>query len=101
MLLHVGDQTLARYGAPPSPHPACPKESGRDHNPRGFSLWMAGGGVRQGFVYGNTDELGCEAVENKVSVTDWHASIPHLLGLDYQRLVFDQNGLKEKADVRI
>ena len=57
---------------------------------------MAGGGVRQGFVYGNTDELGCEAVENKVSVTDWHATIPHLLGLDYQRLVFDQNGLKKK-----
>ena len=73
-----------------------PKESGRDHNPRGFSLWMAGGGGRQGLVYGATDELGHEAVENKVSVTDWHATLLHLLGLDYQRLVFDQNGLKEK-----
>jgi hypothetical protein len=43
-----------------------------------------------------TDDLGYEAVENKVSVTDWHATILHLLGMDYQRLIFDQNGLKEK-----
>jgi hypothetical protein len=73
-----------------------PRDSGRDHNPRGFSLWMAGGGVKAGLTYGTTDELGYEAAENKVSVTDWHATILHLLGLDYQRLVFDQNGLKEK-----
>jgi len=73
-----------------------PRESGRDHNPRGFSLWMAGGGVKPGMTYGATDDLGYEAVENKVSVTDWHATILHLLGLDYEKLVFDQNGLKEK-----
>jgi arylsulfatase A-like enzyme len=73
-----------------------PRESGRDHNPRGFSLWMAGGGVKPGITYGATDDLGYEAVENKVSVTDWHATILHLLGLDYEKLVFDQNGLKEK-----
>jgi hypothetical protein len=73
-----------------------PKESGRDHNPRGFSLWMAGGGMKAGMTYGTTDDLGYEAVENKVSVTDWHATILHLLGMDYQRLVFDENGLKEK-----
>jgi hypothetical protein len=73
-----------------------PRESGRDHNPRGFSLWMAGGGVKPGMTYGATDDLGYEAVENKVSVTDWHATILHLMGLDYERLVFDQNGLKEK-----
>ena len=72
------------------------RESGRDHNPRGFSLWMAGGGVKPGMTYGATDDLGYEAVENKVSVTDWHATILHLLGLDYEKLVFDQNGLKEK-----
>ncbi len=70
--------------------------SGRDHNPRGFSLWMAGAGVKRGLVYGATDDLGYEAVENKVSVTDWHATILHLLGLNYQDLFFDQNGLKEK-----
>ena len=69
---------------------------GRDHDPKGFSLWMAGGGVKEGIVYGSTDELGYEAVENKVSVTDWHATILHLLGLDYRKLVFDQSGLEEK-----
>jgi len=70
--------------------------AGRDHDPKAFSLWMAGAGVRPGTVYGATDELGYEAVENKVSVTDWHATILHLLGLDYRKLVFDQSGLKEK-----
>ena len=70
--------------------------AGRDHNPKGFSLWMAGAGVKRGIVYGATDDIGYEAVENKVSVTDWHATILHLLGLDYQKLVFDQSGLKEK-----
>jgi hypothetical protein len=72
------------------------QSAGRDHDPKGFSLWMAGGGVKRGLVYGATDELGYEAIENKVSVTDWHATILHLLGLDYQKLVFDQNGLAEK-----
>jgi hypothetical protein len=57
---------------------------------------MAGAGVKRGIVYGATDDIGYEAVENKVSVTDWHATILHLLGLDYQKLVFDQSGLKEK-----
>ncbi len=70
--------------------------AGRDHNPSAFTVWMAGGGVKPGITYGSTDELGHQAVENKVSVTDWHATILHLLGLDYQRLVFDQNGLKDK-----
>jgi len=70
--------------------------AGRDHNPRGFSLWMAGGGVKAGMSYGATDDLGYKAVENPVSVTDWHATILHLLGLNYQTLVFDQNGLKDK-----
>jgi hypothetical protein len=72
------------------------KDAGRDHNPRAFSLWMAGGGVKPGITFGKTDDLGFEAVENRVSVTDWHATILHLLGLDYQQLVFDQNGLKDK-----
>jgi hypothetical protein len=72
------------------------ESAGRDHNPQAFTLWMAGGGVKAGVVHGSTDDLGHEAVEGRVSVTDWHATILHLLGLDYQRLVFDQNGLKEK-----
>ena len=71
------------------------EDAGRDHNPRAFSLWMAGAGIKPGLTYGTTDELGYEGVENRVSVADWHATILHLLGLDYQRLVFDQNGLKD------
>jgi hypothetical protein len=57
---------------------------------------MAGAGIKPGTVLGSTDELGHQAIEDRVSVIDWHATILHLLGLDYQRLVFDQNGLKEK-----
>ena len=72
------------------------ESAGRDHNPHAFALWMAGAGIKSGTVLGTTDDLGYEAVEDRVSVTDWHATILHLLGLDYQRLVFDQNGLKEK-----
>jgi hypothetical protein len=72
------------------------ESAGRDHNPHAFTLWMAGAGIKSGMVLGSTDELGHQAVEDRVSVTDWHATILHLLGLDYQRLVFDQNGLKEK-----
>jgi hypothetical protein len=72
------------------------KNAGRDHNPRGFTLWIAGGGVKPGLTYGATDELGYEATENRVSVADWHATILHLLGLDYQQLYYDQSGLKEK-----
>jgi Protein of unknown function (DUF1501) len=70
--------------------------AGRDHNPRAFSVWMAGGGVKPGLVHGATDDLGYEVVQNPVSVTDWHATILHLLGLNYQELFFEQNGLKEK-----
>ena len=71
-------------------------DAGRDHNPRGFTVWMAGGGVKGGTVYGTTDELGYEAEENPVSVTDWHATILHLLGLHHDELFFDHNGLEEK-----
>ena len=57
---------------------------------------MAGAGIKPGTVYGATDELGYEAVDKPVSVTDWHATLLHLLGLNYQELFFEQNGLKEK-----
>jgi hypothetical protein len=72
------------------------ESAGRDHNPHAFTLWMAGAGIKAGTILGTTDELGHEAVDDRVSVTDWHATILHLRGLDYKRLVFDQNGLKEK-----
>src|SRR5207302_4276412 len=69
---------------------------GRGHGPHGFSLWMAGGGVKGGVAYGATDEIGFAAVEDRVSVADWHATILHLLGLEYERLLFDRNGFKER-----
>ena len=70
--------------------------AGRDHNPRGFTVWLAGGGVKAGSVYGATDELGYEAVENRVSVTDFHATLLHLLGMHHEELFFEHNGLDEK-----
>jgi hypothetical protein len=66
--------------------------SGRDHNNKGFSLWMAGGGIRGGQTYGATDELGYEAVENPVQIHDWHATILHLLGLDHEKLTYRHAG---------
>ncbi len=72
------------------------RTAGRDHGPRGFSLWMAGGGVKRGVTYGGTDELGFAAEEKPVSVADWHATILHLLGLHHEQLFFERNGLKER-----
>jgi len=65
---------------------------GRDHNPHGFTIWMAGGGVKGGFHYGSTDEFGYKAVENKVHVNDLHATLLHLLGLDHEKLTFRHSG---------
>ena len=70
--------------------------AGRDHGPSGFSLWMAGGGIKGGAVYGATDDLGHKAVENRVSVHDFHATVLHLLGMNYRNLIFDRHGLKER-----
>jgi hypothetical protein len=72
------------------------RKAGRDHNKNAFCTWMAGGGVKGGTTYGATDELGLKAVENRVSVPDWHATILHLLGLHHDQLFVLENGLKEK-----
>ncbi|REJ69368.1 MAG: DUF1501 domain-containing protein [Planctomycetota bacterium] len=66
--------------------------NGRDHNPQGFSLWMAGGGVRGGTVYGATDEYGYRAIENKMTLHDLHANLLHLMGIDHERLTFRHSG---------
>lgn len=71
-------------------------KAGRDHNKLAFCTWMAGAGIRGGTTIGATDELGLRAVEDRVSVPDWHATILHLLGLEYEHLYIEQNGLKEK-----
>ncbi|MFM2096063.1 MAG: hypothetical protein RIS70_3187 [Planctomycetota bacterium] len=65
---------------------------GRDHNNKGYTMWMAGGGAKRGFVYGKTDEYGFEAIEDKVHVHDWHATILHLLGLDHEQLTYRYAG---------
>jgi len=65
---------------------------GRDHNPHGYTIWMAGGGVKPGYSYGETDEFGYLAVENKVHMHDLHATILHLLGLDHKRLTYRYAG---------
>ena len=70
--------------------------NGRDHNPKGFTAWLAGAGVKKGFSYGATDEFGYEAVENPTSVYELHATMLHLLGLDYERLSFFYNGAEQR-----
>jgi hypothetical protein len=70
--------------------------AGRDHNKNAFCGWMAGAGIRGGTTHGSTDEIGLAAVEGRVSVPDWHATVLHLLGLRYDDLFVETNGLKEK-----
>lgn len=65
---------------------------GRDHNNKGYSIWLAGGGVKAGSAHGKTDELGYEAVEDAMHVHDLHATILHLLGLDHERLTYRYAG---------
>jgi uncharacterized protein (DUF1501 family) len=66
--------------------------AGRDHNHWGFSLWMAGGGIKGGTIHGATDEFGFKAVENRVSIHDLHATILHLLGIDHERFTYRYAG---------
>ena len=65
---------------------------GRDHHPRAYSIWMAGGGIKPGMVYGETDEFGYNIVENPVHVNDFHATVLHLLGLDHEKLIYKHLG---------
>jgi hypothetical protein len=71
-------------------------KDGRDHNPKGFSYWLAGGGARGGASYGETDELGHEAAVNRHHIRDLHATILHLMGLDHQKLTYFYGGLNQK-----
>ena len=66
--------------------------TGRDHNPYGFTIFLAGGGMKSGFSYGETDEFGHHAVSGKVHMHDWHATLLHLLGMDHEQLTFIHDG---------
>jgi hypothetical protein len=88
------DQVLVIWGGEfgRTPVAELPALSGRDHNHYGFTMWLAGGGTRGGYVHGATDELGFAAVENKVHVHDLHATILHLLGFDHEKLTYRYAG---------
>ncbi len=71
-------------------------KTGRDHNPWGYSVWLAGGGVKGGMAYGATDAVGLRAEENPVHIRNLHATILHLMGLEPQSFSFLHNGLEER-----
>jgi hypothetical protein len=72
--------------------PIAESGDGRDHNPYGYSIWMAGGGVKKGFVYGATDEFGYYAIEDRMHIHDLHATMLHILGLNHESLTFPYGG---------
>jgi hypothetical protein len=86
------EETLVMWGGEFGRTPDGQNGNGRDHNNKGYTLWMAGGGVRGGISYGATDELGYEAVENPCHIHDWHATVLHLLGLDHTKLTYRYAG---------
>ena len=86
------DDTLVLWAGEFGRTPFAQGRDGRDHNPFGFTIWMAGGGVKPGMVYGRTDEFGYKAIENKVEIHDLHATILHLLGFDHEQLTFRFSG---------
>lgn len=86
------EQTLVVWSGEFGRTPFAQGSNGRDHNPFGFSLWMAGGGVKGGTTYGATDEYGYKVVENRAEVHDLHATMLHLLGMDHKRLTFRFSG---------
>ena len=95
------DDTLvlftSEFGRTPFTQSAADKVgAGRDHNQFGFSVWMAGAGLKHGFAYGATDEIGMRAVESPVHWHDFHATILHLLGIDHERLTYYHNGIQRR-----
>lgn len=86
------DDTLVWWGGEFGRTPFAQGKDGRDHNPRGFTVWLAGGGVKPGIAYGETDEIGDRAVTDPVHMHDLHATILHLLGLDHEKLTYRYAG---------
>ena len=94
------DSTILHWGGeigrlPVTEDHGGPEKNGRDHNGQGFSIWLAGAGIKPGMVYGKTDELGHRAVENVVTPNDYHATLLHLFGLDWQKLVYHHKNRSE------
>ena len=90
------DSTLVIWGGEFGRTPQTEGVSGRDHNPFGFSMLMAGGGVKAGTIHGRTDEFGLRGVDGRAHVADFHATILHLMGLDHTKLTFRHNGLDDR-----
>lgn len=86
------EETLVVWGGEFGRTPTAQNGKGRDHNPRGFSMWMAGGGIRGGMTYGSTDDFGFKAIEQPIHVHDLHATILHLMGLDHELLTYFHAG---------
>ena len=86
------EDTLVLWGGEFGRTPAAQGSDGRDHNPEGFTMWLAGGGVKRGFRYGTTDDYGWYAAENKVHIHDLHATLLALLGMDHTRLTYRYAG---------
>ena len=93
------DSTLVIWGGEFGRTPMTEGTNGRDHNPWGFTTFMAGAGIKKGTAYGTTDAMGLRAVENPVHVHDLHATILHLLGFDHLKLTYKHNGRDERATV--
>ena len=86
------EDTLVLWGGEFGRTPTAEGTDGRDHNPEGFTMWLAGGGVKAGIKYGATDEYGYYAVDRKLHIHDLHATILHLLGLDHEKLTYRYAG---------
>jgi uncharacterized protein (DUF1501 family) len=93
------DNTLVVWGGEFGRTPFNEKGTGRDHNPWGFTMWMAGAGIKGGQIVGQTDEIGLRAIEKRAHVHDVHATILHLLGLEHERTLFQHNGRLERPTI--
>ena len=94
------DEVIVHWGGeigrlPVTQNQGAPEKHGRDHNGQGFSVWLAGGGIKPGMTFGATDEFGHHAIENKVTPNDFQATLMHQFGLDWNELVFHHNGRQE------
>lgn len=90
------DDTLVIWGGEFGRMPMSEQGKGRDHNPWGYTIWLAGGGVKPGIAYGATDAVGLRAAENPVHIRNFHATLLHLLGIDPEALSYFHNGLDER-----